>query len=354
MQTYFQSLNYSMANEDTTLEYELARKINAKKILTVGGSGSRALPFLALPIDALTIVDVSADQLLLIELKLQTIKQLEHRDAITFWTSEDAAAREIIFQKLKLDQKFQDFYRFHAKQNPKLPPLYWGKWEKTFRTFSKITGLFFSKNLREAAFKTDRPGTFFKEHIKGIKWDAIIKIVGNKAMFNSILYKGSFIQKNSALSYFEYYSQAFERLFSLDIKRSHFLQLCLCGKVVREEGLPIEFDPILFARIKASNVTPNYQQGSVFERPESTQYDFISLSDVPSYLSGEMEKNYLQMIKKNVANSGVVVNRFYLRTTEKTNESGYKDITPEHVGIISQELVQMYQVQLLQKTNHGS
>jgi S-adenosylmethionine-diacylglycerol 3-amino-3-carboxypropyl transferase len=354
MQTYFQSLNYSMANEDTTLEYDLARITNAKNILTVGGSGSRALPFLALPLDALTIVDVSPDQLLLIELKLQTIKQLEHREAITFWTSEDAAAREAVFKKLTLDQKFQDFYHFHSKHNPKLAPLYWGKWEKTFRTFSKITGLFFSKNLREAAFKTDKPAAFFKEHIKGIKWDTIIKIVGNKAMFNSILYKGSFIQKNSALSYFDYYSQAFERLFALDIKRSHFLQLCLCGKVVREEGLPIEFDPILFARIKASKISPNYQQGSVFERSESTQYDLVSLSDVPSYLSGEMEKNYLQLIKKNVAKAGMVVNRFYLRTTENTNQLGYQDITQDHSGIISQELVQMYQVQLLQKTGHDS
>lgn len=354
MQVYFQSLNYSMANEDTNLEFELARKMNAKSILTVGGSGARALPFLALPLEKLTIVDISPDQLLFVELKLQTIKQLEHKDAITFWTSEEASARDAVFQKLKLEQKFQDFYHYHAKKNPKLAPLYWGKWEKTFRTFSKLVGLFFPKNTREAAFKTDKPFEFFRDHIQGFKWDTLLKIIGNKAMFNSILYKGSFIQKNSELSYFEYYSQAFERLFALDVKRSHFLQLCFCGKVVRDEGLPIEFDPYIFEKIKASQVTPHYSQGSVFERPEATQYDFVSLSDVPSYLSGEMEKNYLQMIKKNVANSGVVVNRFYLRTTENTNESGYKNITQDHSGLISQELVQMYLVQLLQKTGHDS
>jgi hypothetical protein len=47
-----------MANDDTTLEYKLAQKIEAKNILTVGGSGSRCLPFLALPINQLKIVDV--------------------------------------------------------------------------------------------------------------------------------------------------------------------------------------------------------------------------------------------------------------------------------------------------------
>lgn len=353
MQHYFQSLNYSMANEDTTLEYELARILKSKKVLAVGGSGSRSLPFLALPIEELTIVDVSADQLLFIELKLQTIKQLDHQEAISFWTSEDQALRATIFSSLSLDSKLQEFYQFHLKNNPKLPPLYWGKWEKTFRTFSKITSLFFSQKLKEGLFFSERPYDFYKDHIKGFKWDTLIRMIGNKAMFNSILYKGNFIKKNSALSYFEYYSQAFERLFNLDIKRSHFLQLCLCGKVVRNEALPIEFDPAIFARIKSSTVKPNYQNGSIFERPESTQYDFVSLSDVPSYLLGEIEKNYLQMISKNTAHQGVVVNRFYLRVTEKTNESGFVDITSEHTGLTSQELVQMYQVQILKKTSEA-
>lgn len=353
MQHYFQSLNYSMANEDTTLEYELVRSLRSKKVLTVGGSGSRALPFLALPIDELTIVDVSPDQLILIELKLETIKQLEHKEAVQFWTSEDGKLRSQIFSKLNLSSKLQEFYQFHLSLNPKNPPLYWGKWEKTFKTFSKITGFFFSQKLKEALFFSDKPYKFFEEHIKGFKWDTMLRLIGNKAMFNSILYKGSFIQKNSKLTYFEYYSEAFERLFRLDIKRSHFLQLCLCGKVVREEALPIEFDPILFERIKHSKVIPRYENGSIFERPESTEYDFVSLSDVPSYLSGEIEKNYLQMTRKNMANQGVVVNRFYLRVTENTDQTGFEEITSQHSGIISQELVQMYQVQILKRITSG-
>lgn len=354
MQVYFQSLNYSMANEDTTLEYELARKLEAKNILTVGGSGSRALPFLALPIESLTIVDVSPDQLLFIELKLQTIKQLERQDAIHFWTSEDANLRETIFEKLNLEQKFKDFYQFHAGQNPKSPPLFWGKWEKTFITFSKITSKVFSASVREKLFSAENPHEYFKQKIQGPRWSFLLRLFGNKALFNSLLYKGSFVKKNSPLSYFEYYYQAFERLFHLNVRRSHFLQLNLFGKVFCEEGLPIEFDPDIFAKIKASKLGPTYQQGSVFDRPEATLYNLVSLSNVPSYLSGDIEKDYLQVLAKNVAKDGVVVNRFYLRRTENTNESGYSDITKEHAGLISQELVQMYQVQLLKKTAHGS
>jgi len=349
-QNYFQNLNYSMANEDTYMEHRLIEKLNSKSILTVGGSGSRALPFLAHNPDNLRIVDVSADQLMLIELKLETIRQLSRTNAISFWTSENDQETEAIFNQMKLDEKFKPFFQFHLKNNPGVPPLYWGKWEKTFITFSKLTKLLFSKKVRVGVFSAPNPYKFYEENIKGIRWSMLLKLVGNKAMFNSLLYKGSFIKKNSPLSYFDYYHGAFDRLFKLEVKKSHFLQICLCGKVLHEEGLPIEFSEELFSKIKNSTTKPVYQQGSIFERPEDTKYDFISLSDVPSYLSGDIERNYIQMLSKNVASGGVIVNRFYLRSTENTDLSGFKDITNQYQNIISEELVQMYQVQLLQKS----
>jgi len=347
-QSYFQSLNYSMANEDTTLEYKLAQKIEAKNILTVGGSGSRCLPFLALPINQLKIVDVSADQILFIRFKLETIRQLSHADCVEFWISEDGNKRDAIFATLKLSQDFKDFYKFQRNHHPNRPPLFWGKWEKTFQTFSKITSVLFSRKVREGLFETSEPYAYFEKHIKGWRWDLLLKIVGNKAMFNSLLYKGDFIKKNSPLSYFEYYSQAFDRLFGLEIKRSHFLQLCFLGKV-HPQALPIEFSPELFPLIKKSNVDPSYQQGSVFERKGDSLYDLISLSDVPSYLSGGIEREYVQVMKNHLNPGGVIVNRFYLRTTENTDESGFQNVSHEHRDLIGQELVQMYQVQLLKK-----
>lgn len=348
-QGYFQSLNYTMANEDTTFEYKLGEELGSKSVLTVGGSGSRSLPFLALPIEHLTIVDVSADQLLLVELKLETIRQLSYSDALAFWTDESKAVRDEIFKKLILTDKFKEFYKFHNESQGDSAPLYWGKWEKTFQTFSKLTQILFSREVREGLFTTDKPYDYYKKHIQGWKWNLLLKIVGNKAMFNSLLYKGSFIKKNSKLSYFDYYFEAFERLFSLDIKRSHFLQLCFCGRVLFPEALPIEFGPEIFQKIKASKVRPQYKQGSIFVRDEAQKYDLVSLSDVPSYLSGELEKNYIQDLAPHVMDSGVIVNRFYLRRTENTNESGFKDITRNHRTLIDQELVQMYEIQLLQK-----
>lgn len=250
---------------------------------------------------------------------------------------------------MKLTDNFVSFFNFHQEANPDLPPLYWGKWEKTFQTFAKLTKLLFFKDIREGLFSAADPYAYYLKHIKGLRWNLLLKIVGNKAMFNSLLYKGSFIQKNSPLSYFDYYHQAFDRLFKLEVKKSHFLQLCLCGHVLHPEALPIEFSSELFDRIKNSGCEPLYQQGSIFEREEKTTYDLISLSDVPSYLSGDIEKSYIQLLKKNVASGGVIVNRFYLRTTENTDTTSFQDVTASYRKLIDQELVQMYLVQLLQK-----
>jgi S-adenosylmethionine-diacylglycerol 3-amino-3-carboxypropyl transferase len=224
---YFHQLNYTMANEDTHLEFEMIKALESKSILTIGGSGSRALPFLALPVENLKIVDVSLLQVKLIQFKLETIRQLSRADALKFWIGEEPEARRNIVSKMKLDSDLKDFIDTQLDLNgDKSPPLYWGKWEKTFLTFSKIASFLYNEKTRRDLFDSKDPLGFYQKNIKGIKWTLLLRLVGNSAIFNSLLYKGHFIKKNSELSYFDYYQRSFERLFALDIKRSHFLQIC--------------------------------------------------------------------------------------------------------------------------------
>lgn len=338
-----------MANEDTSVEYELSRLLNSKNILTVGGSGARSLPFLSNPLESLTIVDLSPDQLLFIELKLETIKQLSYEDAICFWTDPSSKKRKELFDKLELRVAVRDFFYFYSSRNSEIPALYWGKWEKTFQKFSLLTALLFPKKIREELFHSDNSYDYFLKNIKGHRWNLLLKIVGNKTMFNSFLYRGEFILKNSPLSYFEYYSAAFERLFRLNIKKSHFLQLCFLGKIYLSEALPLEFTPEIFNKIKKSKVTPEFKLGSIFDEG-SHNYDFISLSDVPSYLKGDMERDYMQILNKKMVKGGYVVNRFYLRTPEKTNMNYFEDVSESFSNLLASELVQMYQIQIVQKS----
>lgn len=349
MSEYFQQLNYTMANEDTNLEFDMVKDLKLKSILTVGGSGSRSLPFLGLPIERLKIVDVSPLQIKLIQFKLETIKQLTREEAIAFWHGEDQQKRKKILSALKLSEDLKEFISSQMELNgDDSAPLYWGKWEKTFQKFAKLAGLLYSEETRRGLFSATDSYAYYKKNIKNWRWSLILKIVGNSSIFNSLLYKGHFIKKNSKLSYFEYYGEAFERLFKLDIKRSHFLQLCFFGRVHLEEALPIEFRAEVFQAIKNSTVTPTYHQGSIFESG-SEKFDFISLSDVPSYLGGDIEKNYLQIMKEELAPNGVIINRYYLRVPENMNLDGLKDVSHEFSSLSDKELVQMYQVHVLRK-----
>ncbi len=57
----------------------------------------------------------------------------------------------------------------------------------------------------------------------------LVKVIGNRATFNALLYKGDFIKKNVEQSYYDYYSEAFKKLFTTaPAKRTSFCNyVCL-------------------------------------------------------------------------------------------------------------------------------
>ena len=64
-----------------------------------------------------------------------------------------------------------------------------------------------------------------------------------------------------------------------------------------KEGIPIEADPSVFDDIKRSlnegNASLHLEQKDIFELvKEIDNIDFFSFSDVPSYFTGNIEKNF--------------------------------------------------------------
>ena len=55
---YFNSLNYSLANEDTGLEYELVKRLKPKSIFSITGSGGRFTPLMQEGVEKLFYVDM--------------------------------------------------------------------------------------------------------------------------------------------------------------------------------------------------------------------------------------------------------------------------------------------------------
>ncbi|NRA45583.1 MAG: DUF3419 family protein [Oligoflexales bacterium] len=64
-EAYFSKLNYTVANEDSRLEYQMVRSLKPDRVLSVCGSGGRSLPLAAHTQKTLVCCDLAQEQLLL-------------------------------------------------------------------------------------------------------------------------------------------------------------------------------------------------------------------------------------------------------------------------------------------------
>lgn len=366
-EVFFKSLNYSLANEDTWPEVKLLRKWKPRKILSVAGSGGRALPLLVSHPAELHVIDLSEEQLWLVGLREETIRKLSHEDFLLFWGYPPYGSiaynqqRREIFKTFELPEKSRKYFQTLFESVNWNTILYEGKWEKTFAKFSIVVrALLGSKLLHRSlsSLTTEDQLRFEKEEFPKTRWDLVFKILGNATVFNALLYKGHFVKKNVPETHFDYYKKAFARIFGRTLLRENFFaQLCFFGKILTREAIPVEGDPEVFAAMKAwlLNHESIPHLGNVLEivpRESSlSDIDFFSLSDVPSYFQGETEKNYLQIIRPRLSLGGVVIVRNYLRLPENTDLSGYEDITQEVAEAFHDERVQMYMVRAYRRSN---
>ena len=76
---YFSDLNYTLANEDTQIEYSLLPE-NVQRVFSIAGSGARCLPLMAKNPQHLDVIDMSVSQLYLCELRLAAMKNLTYEE----------------------------------------------------------------------------------------------------------------------------------------------------------------------------------------------------------------------------------------------------------------------------------
>lgn len=352
-QKYFNSLNYTLGNEDTTTEIEMIKSLKPQNIFSVCGSGGRSIPLVHASAKKIYLCDLSEYQLMLAELRFVTYKKLTSEEFLVFWgycpfgDVDYAKRREEIFHSLELKSETRAFFGelFSELQFESL--LYLGKWEKTFQVLAKICNAILGKKVIEKLFSfrtlSDQV-RYYRNEFPMYKWKMVLFLLGNKSVFNALLYKGDFIKKNDPDTHYQYYYNAFDRLFTNTLAReSFFLNLCFFGKLKFHEGNPIEASADSLKRVKefSGDVYYKKQDMITFLKSGEEKFDFLSLSDVPSYFSGDVEKNYLQMIKPSLNPKAIVVVRYYLRKCE-ADLSGYIDVTSEYADLIRLEKVQMY------------
>ncbi|MBI2520206.1 MAG: DUF3419 family protein [Bdellovibrio sp.] len=363
---YFRGINYSLGNEDTTLEYEICRQHRPKVAVAIAGSGGRSLPLLAFS-DKLFAVDVSKEQLALTELRARTYQGLDHYSFLKFWgyppfgEYDYGHYRKAMLNELPLSQQTRNY--FHELFGPinYASILYSGKWERTFQILSKGLRLMMGREYGHilSFHSMEDQKAYYQHEFPMAQWKTVLFLLGNKSVFNALLYKGDFVKKSLTESYFQFYFDAFERLFTQQLaRRSFFVNLCFFGKINHEDGNPLEVRALSFNEMKPR--MQNLERDLVYINQDilgglatitqqlgPSGVDFLSMSDVPSYFRGELEKNFLSKIRPSMRTGGLISVRYYLNVLEPDMD-GFQDVTNQYRDLINRECVQMYRIKIYQ------
>jgi S-adenosylmethionine-diacylglycerol 3-amino-3-carboxypropyl transferase len=358
MAEYFKRLNYALGDEDTALEYAILPE-HARHVVGVAGCGGRVLPLLARRPARMTCADISAPQLAFTRLRFALLAQTDHdsfMDFMGYRSGTSAIRRQSIFQQLDLPPSDRHWLAdlFHSRHWQ--APVYMGAFEQTLQRLAKINGLFTGKAGR-AIFQCGDLGeqaAYYSSHFPLKRWKAVVALLGNAAVLNSLLYRGAFPRNNLGISSREVYLGIFHTLFTTQVVReSFFLQMLFFGELRYPQGLPLECDPQVFrqARKALQECDLSVVQGDIFDCvARCRDVDFVSLSDVTSFLPPADGSRVLQRIRPALSTHALTVIRGHLHVV-RPDCKGFCDVTMQYQDALAREKTQLWRVQVYRQTS---
>ena len=162
-----------------------------------------------------------------------------------------------------------------------------------------------------------------------------------------MLYKGEFPRNNLGVSSFRLYDRIFHSLLTEHLARdSFFLQMMFFGELPFEQGFPVECRPEVYARARQalSDCAVEVVEGDVLGCAASLpRSDFVSLSDVPSFLPDRVVEDLLQRLKPSLEPNALTVVRGHMRVVHPRMD-GFLDISERCRDVLRRELTQLWHV----------
>ncbi|MBC7690775.1 MAG: DUF3419 family protein [Methylotenera sp.] len=364
---YFTGINYSLANEDTWVEYRLAPQ-NAKAIVAVAGSGSRVLPLLARSPRLLEIVDLSEAQLYLAELRMEAVRELSHEEFLHFLGYRGAIfdgdlldnSRAKLFKRLKLSEKCFGYWN-ENREWEKRGVIYLGKWENHFIKLGKLLSKIIRLNAAPLfeAHSIKEQNLLLKKHWNETRFRNFLRVALSEFVFQKFLYgkqfAGSKEKRTAKEPTWKMVDREMNRLFKTTLlRKNYFIQMIYLGAIRFEEGLPAEAHPEIFAAAKAAlrsgKTEITYLQKDFVELTREKPYDFYSLSDAISYVADEPAKQFLSRLPDTVALGSTMVIRSFMRQPSIHPNQAWKIDKAAAKAAHAQDCTGMYEFVILTKS----
>jgi S-adenosylmethionine-diacylglycerol 3-amino-3-carboxypropyl transferase len=341
--SYFSKLNYTLGDEDTISEYSIIPN-DCENVISISGSGGRVVPLIGKHPKVLTCVDVLQEQLDLTMLRIESIKQLNYYDFMRLLGYPEHPVtndnRKKIFDTIILDNDVKSRLIRQFECENWGPIIYQGEFEKMLIKLSKLIRFILGDSLdRLFGFDdlVEQRRFFDSKYFPSKRWNLAILIFGNGVALNTLLYRGDFPKKNLEGSTYSCYKKMFEYLFrNVLCKESFFLQMLLLGKLKNSQESMLEADEEIFNSVKLAldSTKVYYQKNDIVSaiRDNLSKFDFVSMSDVPSFMVNGSENSFLLDISDNLLPECKVVTRGHLRITNP-DYFGYDKIKLDELNL---------------------
>lgn len=359
MSTYFQGLNYGLANEDTWVEYKLAPE-NARSFFSVCGSGSRVTPLLAKNPEHMHIVDLSETQLAAFRLRFAAIKNLTYEDYLFFLgyvpVSKSQKKRSELILKLNLSNEDLAMWKSQEMLWEKSGFIYLGKWERHFMkvgrffqaiTLSNLKPIFEAKNLEEQK-------KILEKHWNPKLFHLYTKIVMNEWVANRLLYKGHYAggkeNKTMQISAADFVFNEINDLFQNTwVRSNYFLNMIFLNEVTAPESYPAECNEEIFNKVKKCETQIHFHKKNLLELLLNEGQDFYSLSDTFSYMKDADVKDFLSKMPSGIKAQTQIVIRTFMRKPSFEIASPWKTNEALNLKLAKEDCTRMYEFSVLEK-----
>jgi S-adenosylmethionine-diacylglycerol 3-amino-3-carboxypropyl transferase len=265
-------------------------------------------------------------------------------------------SRMEIFSSLKLSKFCRQYWEDRRTGWEPRGFILLGRWENHFQKLGFLFREILQCDFEEvfAAQSLSEQIELYEKYWPKVRWNVFIKLAASEFVFNKFLYKGHFSgrsdHKTEQRGPSQFIMEEFDRIFRTQlVRKNYFMQTLFLGRIVYEEGLPLEAHQHIFDAVKKSKTEVNYLLGNLLDYLPKQTYDFVSLSDTISYLTAKDANQILQKMNPANPTGTCVVIRSFMRAPQQIDLRGWKSMTEENEWAQGTDGTGVYQFHIFAK-----
>jgi len=315
MDTFFEQIIYSAANEDPNSERRALSLTNKDKVLCISGSGARPLDLLIDSPHEIVSIDFNARQNYLLELKMAAIATFDHHDCLEFLGIYEGNQREKQLKALE-HQLSDEAKAYWRKENEivKNGVIYCGIWESYMRKVKRMM-----KPRHALLHKLTASSSLEEQRKLWKKWRTWYWIAGMKPMdwrwvWRTILKEPGIEFIDPKYSIAGHLINSFDRAGNEQLLKHNPYYNLMVGDGYTDDAMPLHLQEKNFLTIRDNLPRIRVLSASLLDHMLENQntYTAFSLSDFSSYSGPDLYKQVWEAVINSAKDGAKVCERFFM------------------------------------------